>query len=213
MYTRHVLVAAGAFLAFLPAQALHADLLNLPQFVPDTNSAQILVTYDASTDTFTADGFALSIELDGLLPDPDENITGGTFNLIATIDDFGVLTGGTLVIGGTIPNIGANSGTLLTANLTAVGFLNGGGDIFDFALDVTGGDLAGLYGAFGGMVLDAEFATGNGPGFTGDWTADFTNDFFGTGFGFSDTFATVPAPSALVVILGGLVARRRRRRS
>ena len=59
-----------------------------------------------------------------------QEVAGGTFDLSATIDEFGVATGGTLVIDGTVASLGFLSGTLLTGTLTAFGFLGAGGDPF-----------------------------------------------------------------------------------
>ena len=87
---------------------------------PDIVSMFIDVVYDAGTDTFEADGFALGLDDDGVGPTLD--IVGGSFDLTATIDGAGLLTGGSLVIGGTVANLGFNSGTLLTGSLTDFGF-------------------------------------------------------------------------------------------
>jgi hypothetical protein len=190
------ILAAGVFLCGSVAQAmpLHLNLLDFPDIV----SAFIDVTYDASSDAFSANGFALELDNDGVAP--NETIIGGTFALGATIDDLGDLgPGGTLTIGGTIPTLGFNSGTLLTGDLTAFGFPVGGGNPLEFVFDVTGGDAAGLWGGFaGGVILGAS-------GFTGDWTADWDNligGLQGTGSAVADTGA-IPEPATLTLMLMG----------
>ena len=87
----------------------------------------------------------------------------------------------------------ANSGTLLTGTLTDIGFKDaGGGDPLEFLFSVTGGDLAGLYGGTGGIIL-------TGTGFT-DWANYGGNTPFS---GMSDTFAVSPIPVPAAVWLFG----------
>ncbi len=178
---------------------------------PDIQSSFIDVTYNATTDQFVASGFALSFNDNGA--PPNVNITGGTFNLTATINGSGVATAASLTIGGTVPGFGS---ALLTGTLASTpnfGFMTGGGDIFEFLFTVTGGSLASAYyggiGARFGLILDANFSAG---GFTGNWNSNFNNNGGQTGFGqgVSDA-APVPAPGALALLaLGGFVSRRRR---
>ena len=191
-------LALSALLVF-SASAQAAPLnLTLNDF-PDIVSAFIDVTYDADTDSFSASGFALELDDDGSVP--AEAISGGTFDLSAIIDDAGALVGGSLTIGGTVASLGFNSGTLLTGTLTAFGFPDAGGDPLEFLFDVTGGDLAPLYGSLpGGVILSF-------TDFTGDFTADFDNLINGdpgTGSAVANV-APVPVPAAVWLFGSGLL--------
>ncbi len=200
MQKTRVVLAAGAAMA-LGAPAASGAELNLSLELPDVLSQFIDVDYDAGTNQFTATGFALELDDDGV--GAAEAIAGGTFDLTATIDAGGNLGGGTITIGGTVAALGFNSGTLLTGTLTDFGFPDAGGDPLEFLFDVTGGDLAALYaGRPGGVIL------AGGTGFNGSFATNFT----GGGTTSADT-APVPTPGALVFIGAaglGLCARRRR---
>jgi hypothetical protein len=184
------LVAVLTLGAGSQAQAAPLNLTLLD--TPDIVSSFIDVNYDATSDVFTASGFALELDDDGSVP--AETITNGTFNLEANIDASGALNGGTFSIGGTVDSLGFNSGTLLTGNLTAFGFPDLGDDPLEFLFSVTGGDAAGLYGSIGGIVL-----TG-GTGFTGDFAFDFSGD----GTAVADV-APVPLPAAVWLFGAGLL--------
>lgn len=119
------------------------------------------------------------------------------------------MSGGTLSIGGTVASLGFNSGTLLTGDLTALGFPDAGGDPLEFLFNITGGDAASLYGATGGVIMSA-------TGFGGSFAADFDNNMgmVGRGMGTADAGA-VPVPAAVWLFGSGLlgmvwVGRRRR---
>jgi hypothetical protein len=203
------ILAAGVFLCSSVARAtpLYITLVDFPDIV----SSFIDVLYDAPTDAFSANGFALELDNDGVAP--NEIIAGGTFALNATIDDSGILgPGGTLTIGGTVTSLGYLTGTLLTGDLTDFGFPDAGGDPLEFLFDVTGGDAATLWaGQKGGVILSFS-------GFSGDWTADWDNLLNGdegTGTAVADTGA-IPEPATLTLMLMGggalLGARRRSKR-
>jgi len=191
-----VVTMAGLF----AATSANAALLGLTlEPAPDIFSSFITVDYDMGTEMLTAAGFALNF-FDG----SDNAIAGGTFSLTASIDNSGVLSGGSLVITGT--TAGFNSGTLLTGSITALGFDDAGGDPLEFMLDITGGDLAGMYGLNGGIIM-----TNTG------FNANLFTDNFSSGAmaASSDTGvpATVPEPEGLLLLsvaLMGLVATRRR---
>ena len=179
---------------------------------PDITSGFIDVTYDATANILSANGFALTLDDDGVgdlenIYAFGSDIDPGTFLITAEIDDFGTLIGGTLTVEGTVPDLGFNSGTLLTGDLTDFGYPDAGGNPLEFLFDVTGGDVAGLYaGTSGGVILGA-------TGFGGSFAADFDNLMFGmpgTGAGFGDT--GVPEPSTLSLLMLGLIATRLRRR-
>ncbi len=164
--------------------------LSLNDF-PDILSQFIAVSYTQSTDQLSAIGFALEINDDGV--GDAEGITNGTFSLTAAIDNTGNLSGGSVEIGGTVPTLGFNSGTLLTGTLTDFGFPDAGGDPLEFLFDVSGGDVAPLYGGLpGGIILAA-------TGFGGDFNVDFAN-----GTGVADV-APVPIPAAIWLFGSSLV--------
>lgn len=195
------LLTAALFLGMSGlAQAAPLNLTLLPE--PDISAAFIDVTYDATADSLTASGFALGLATGGSL----QSIAGGTFDLVASVFDDGSLLGGTLSIGGTVAGLGFNSGTLLTGDLTAIGF-NQANDPLEFLFSVTGGDAAGLYSAgLGGIIL------GN-AGFGGNWTGDFSSIAAVADVG------VVPVPAAVwlfgtaLVGLLGIGGRRRKQNS
>ena len=199
--------AAGVLLLFGSigqAAPLNLTLLDPPDIVSDF----IDVTYDAAGDSFVATGFARELDDDGSVP--PESILDGTFNLAATIDASGTLSSGSLSIGGTVASLGFNSGTLLTGDLTALGFPDAGGDPLEFLFTVTGGDAAGLYGsAPAGVIL-------SGTGFGGNFDSDFYNlqegiidgvltPIPGTGTAVANV-APVPLPAAVWLFGTGLLA-------
>ena len=195
-YARRGLLAAGLLLGSA-AQAAPLDLLLADS--PDIFSSGINVDYTASSGVFSAIGTASTFEDDGV--GPATPISGGGFDLTASIDTSGVLSGGTFSIDGTL---GAFTGTLLTGTLTGLGFPSiGNGDPLEFLFDVTGGDLASAYGTSGGIIL-------SNSGFTG-----FASDFINTPFtGVADTGTVVPVPAAVWLFGSGLlgligIARRR----
>lgn len=195
MRIRTVLLGMG-LLAALAARSAQAAPLGLTLIdKPDIVSAFIDVTYDATSDTLTASGFALAIDVP-----PPTPIVGGTFDLLATIDDTGALISGSLTVGGAVLGGGP---MLLTGVLNSFGFPSGPGDPFEFLFNVTGGDLAGLFGGIGslnGVIL-------SGTGFPGDFTGDFDNliaGIPGTGTGMAD-IAPVPEPATITLFLLGAI--------
>ena len=190
-------VVLGWALSARPARAdLGLELLEPPGIY----SAFIDVTYNATTDLFNASGFALTLDDDGI--GPAFNITGGTFDITATIDASGAFSGGSLAIGGTVSALGFNSGTLLSGDLQALGTPTSGSDPFEFIFDVTGGDASSIFGSIPlGVILSG------GTGYNGTFAADFDNlslEVRGTGTAFSDTAGVIPLPASGWLALCGL---------
>ena len=180
------IVAVGA------AQAVPLNVTLAP--APDVFSSFIGDNYHHLTGAFTATGYAMTLDDDGV--GPLHNISGGTFSLNATINSSGVATGGTLSIGGSVPDLSIG-GPLLTGTLSAFGFAGVANSPLEFVFLVSGGSLASLYGGNGasaGVIL-------TGTGFNGTFGADFS-----TAFGaISDTapVAAAPEPATLLLVLGG----------
>ena len=197
---KYALAIAMVVSGLFATSSANATLLGLTlEPAPDIFSSFITVNYDMGTQTLTADGFALDF-FDGV----NNAIAGGTFSLTASIDNAGVMSGGSLTITGT--TLGFNSGTLLTGSLTALGFGNSGGDPLEFMLDITGGDLAAMYGSTGGIIMSN----------TGFDAGLFSNDFSSAPLaGVSDTGVpvTVPEPAGILLFACSLItfaATRRR---
>ena len=161
-----------------------------------------------STGTFSVTGWPTEFTLSAT---NSQYITGNSsYNLTALINKTtGQLISGSLAIDGTVPALGASSGTLLTANVTQFGYQATGGDIFEFVLSPTGGDLASYYPAQLGIIV-----TATGSGFTGSFLTSFGTD---PSQAVSDNFftTTVPEPTSavlLVVALAGLLPSLKRHR-
>ena len=199
------LVALVASLLIAPgAQAFPP--LNLVQGPPDIESSFITVDYVGNSidGLLTASGFANVLTPPG---SPAGNIAGGTFDIIASIQENALTASGSLNIGGTIAALGFNSGTLLTGNLSALGTPLAG-DNLEFLFNVTGGDAAGLYGSTAGVILSFS-------GYPGSFATTFTSGAFQA---LADTFGQqVSEPASLALMLGAgglmLLGRRRRARS
>jgi hypothetical protein len=197
------LMAMAAFMLALGLAAVaNATPLNLNLLLPDLLSSTIDVTYNATSDAFSASGFSLELDDDGVLPNVQLDAPG-LFVIGATIDaSENLQAGGTLSITGKITSLGYVSGTLLTGNLTDFGFAgDAAGIVFEFTFAVSGGDLASSYaGQPGGVILSTALNSFSGFG------SDFDNLFFGisgTGSGISDT-APIPEPSTGLLVLSGL---------
>ncbi|MDH3588702.1 MAG: PEP-CTERM sorting domain-containing protein [Gammaproteobacteria bacterium] len=198
---RNLLLGLLAVFLLSSAPAMATPLGLTMDDEPDIAVAFITTAYNAAAapgaTSFTANGFALDMDHLG-----NNTIIGGSFDLTAIIDGAGVLGGGSFTIGGTIAGLGFNSGTLLTGNLTALGFDPAGGGVLEWLFDVTGGDAAALYDGTGGIIMAD-------TGFAGAWGADFGN------FMASADVGIVPEPGILLLEALGLtllvLARRRRK--
>lgn len=191
-----------------------AALLGLTQQLPDISTGFVSVTNNGSG-TFQASGFAQS--LDTVMGGGPEFTPDGGFamwDLVMTVNPAdGALISGTVSVLGTITGFPAVSGTLLTGTITEYGSQHGDSDQFDFRFNVTGGDLAAIYGALGGIILSAGATDFNGS----NWNTAWANDgISGTADTFGQPVIVVPSPAAagfgLVMIAGmGLIRSRKAR--
>jgi hypothetical protein len=176
--------------------------INLVGETPDLAANSLTTDYQpssGSTGTFSITGWPTSFTTSsGSL----YAISGSTsYNLTALINkSTGQLLSGSLSIDGTIPSLSASSGTLLTGQVAEwdYGYQNGGGDVFEFIVNVTGGDLAHYYSGQLGII-----ATASGSGFTGSFLTSFSTDPSQTA---TDNMAivSVPEPSSVLLLLGVL---------
>lgn len=233
---RRALAVVTAALVWLASQTVsQAALLNIappPSPIPRTdiyaNFADVI--YTASSDRFLALAGSVSIDYDNVgSPDYDLVDDGVSqipdFRLDIRVNDSGTLTGGApggpdLVITGAIDfdgsgdmNGGESFDTLLTGDVLAFGYQGTSPfRVFDFIFSVTGGTQAASFGGLGaqvGVILDA-------VNYTTPFTGSFNSNFNGGGLGNADTFAPVPEPSTLLLLVTGvgmtLLVRRAGRR-
>src|SRR6266480_2930573 len=122
----------------------HATLLNLspPDGSPDLMGSFESVSYSTNNNLFQAIGSATAYS-DGSATLMD----AGDYVLSCFINNAGVLANGGLSISG---DIGFGNEVLLTGDLTALGFNDSGGDIFEFLFTVTGGNPD-VVSDFGGL--------------------------------------------------------------
>ncbi len=210
---RSLLLLGGLLLSMTHAQAALLGVggnTNAWPGVPNLYSQTLSISYTPQTATsglFTATGttsdyFDLQTN-DNLVIDDYNDATPGAFSLSATVLTNGTLLSGTVSLsctGGVYdpdydPTPIYGPGTLLQGNLTAFGFL--GESVtnrsqFDFEFNVTGGELASVYGSKAGTVMYTEDYS-----FGGSFTTGFSNG----GEGDSDTLMMVPEPEPRFLIL------------
>ena len=197
----------------LPARA---SPLDLSAHSPDLSATPLTAQYNATTGMFTVTGFPMAFDVSGGSTPDYPSVTSGSYHIDASILPNGQAQSGTLAVGGKIAGL-ANSGTLLTGNLSQFGYVNSGDDMFDFVFDVTGGDLAPFYtGHKVGVILDAV-----NSGFNGSFTSNFASN---SGLAMSDNFSFNPSPApepstgallmvAVAVGVPGMAYRRYQRKS
>lgn len=210
-----VVVAVLTFVCVFAGSA-GADLLNLTQQPPDITMNFCYVSYSAGTGQLSVAGDPVTIDYDGTAPPDYDIIDDGAqlpvFQISIYVGSDGKLVDAmpsTLLISGQIDKPGEVFETLLTGSVTEFGYdPNSPNRVFEFVFSVTGGSLAGEFGPYVGVILDAG-AYQSGKAFAGSFSADFAN----TGLGVADAFPVPePATGALLLVgLAGVVIRRRRR--
>jgi hypothetical protein len=155
---------------------------------PDLAAGFLNAGYNSSTGILSATGWPISFDLNGTMY---PSIVGGQYTLSTHVNSAGQAGPGALDITGTIPNL-ASSGTLLTGQLSEFGFQPGGGDIFEFDFDITGGDLAPYYDGHVSIVLDAQDS-----GFDGSFSKSFEASPY---LSVADNGIAVPEPTAFVLL-------------
>lgn len=219
----HVCLVVIAVLVLLGGN-VYADLTSLLlQPAPDIFSGYIDTTYDAGSNTFAASGWALAIGI-GSPDDPINFDEFGTFSISAAIDEAGAVSSGSLTLTGQVLGYGS-TGPLLTAdnpsffNAFFADTQNPDSDvaIFEFLFDVSGGDMAEIFGGSGakvGVILGCVSVGGDVA--QNQFTADFDN-LFGNGPGYgsavSDTANPIPEPATVSLLAFGTAALLRRRKS
>jgi hypothetical protein len=186
-----------------PGQAAPLDLDLQPY--PDIFSWFIGAAYDATSQQFTAEGYAWSLD-DGSGP---QDIEDGNFLLTAIIDNEGVASSGALTVTGTFGSFG--SPLLTSTNLLGFGSSGiGGGSVLEFLFGAPQGSLT-------PTVYDTTTPVGviltQLGGFPGSWTDSWSSgvDWWDGNQGVAD-IAPVPEPSTLLLVLSGALAARHARR-
>jgi len=207
-----VRAGAAAVLALtLSGTAQAFSSLGLTGGTPDIISSFLDVTYTRTN----VDGGTLTAEsafsgLTAVLDPPGSpagDITNATFDLFADVNFNAQTATGNLTLGG---DFGGFSGDLLTGSLNSTAsaptFGTPGGETLEFIFNVTGGELADLFGDTAGVILSNSGYTGSFDN-TGFMGGTLVNDFTTQ----ADTFGIVPAPGTLVLLAGGLLLYGRRR--
>ncbi len=194
MNTRFLRLAVGKVLGIILVGMLAIGNLQAAplSLIPGTPN---LILFGGSIDYTGATG-ALSIT--GTTMDLDVNgsgfvtVVGGNFSLDAVLDSSGVFQSGSLSVTGTTGDPGFPGTSLLTATLTDFGFGGSGpAGVFEFAMNVTGGDMA-AFGSSGGVIAST-FSLSPSGGINWDATLDFQQNFSAT----VNVDAFVPVPAAV----------------
>ncbi|NNM27773.1 MAG: fibro-slime domain-containing protein [Phycisphaerales bacterium] len=179
-----------------PTSAEPLNLL-LARF-PNIAAGFIDVEYDAAAETLTASGTAFQVDHDGDAATPAVPISGGSFDITATVDNTGRASSGNLTISGSIPGMGIPGPTLLTGEIGLYGSTGVGSGLNEFVFKTSGGDLADRFGPAAGVILSATACPGS-------YAADWDNLSGGTPGTGSAVASIAPGPHTLVVADGAEV--------
>jgi hypothetical protein len=183
--------------AVFEGSCARGSTLDLTSQNPDLFAGTLTASYSPSSGnvgTLTVNGWPTSFNITGSTAS-NAMVVDGQYDLTAQINNqTGQLISGSLNIAGTIPSL-ASSGTLLTGQPSQFGFMPPpGGDIFEFLVSVTGGDLASYFHGQIGIEL-----TAFNSGFNGSFTSNFSTPVCQA---VSDTFfQPVPEPATGVLLL------------
>jgi hypothetical protein len=198
---RKMLMVGMTVLGLGVATPASATLLNLPIQHPllsfDNGGT---LAYDADANALSVDAFPIALQLSpGAAPLFITPIVGDgeSFEIDATVDETGAASGGSLLVTGRIEDLGDLSGDLLLGDVIDFGFQeNGATDLFEFAIEVTGGLLVdeGVYALRDTVVvkLQSERSTFNDS---------FESDFRG---GAKGTLGNVPEPGSMLLLAAGI---------
>ncbi|HET6427443.1 MAG TPA: LEPR-XLL domain-containing protein, partial [Phycisphaerae bacterium] len=150
-----------------------------PQFPLISYDANEAVSYDAASDALHVSATPLTLVSPPSLP---ESILLGQLTIDIQVDDTGTLVGGVpaddLVVVGKLAS-GSQVETLLTGEIIAFGYQDGGSgpyDQYDFVFTATGGSLLGAFAGLNiGVILDSENSS-----FVGSFAANFGGGAKGT---------------------------------
>lgn len=204
-FMTYLLAAMLVMASLLSTSEVRAAPLGLTGGDPDISAANITITYDATSQLFTAFGAATQIRNGGTNTDLAGTMT--FFQVNAQIDNMGNLSGpGSILI-----QEMDGSPTYISGVLNNFGYTVMSPPVFEFTFDADGGDLAAAF-SNGGNIILAAGVTG-----TGDYDLNkFTQDFsFSSSGSSADTFASsAPTPGGLALMgLGlGLLKLRRAQR-
>ena len=224
----HLCLVIIAALILLGGKAQAGQGLNItPQWAPDLSMWSVDVAYNASTKTLMASG----PQSGQVFVDAGENMyifdEWGAFNLTATIDNAGVASAGSFSVTGEVLGYGTID-PLLTGNNPSIfnyDFFdtqnpNGDEANFEFVFDVSGGEMADLYGGLGAKAyIIMTFVNVAGDQSEKQFTTNFDNLYghpFGEGWGntMADVFPLnpVPEPATLLLLgIGGLFIGKRKK--
>jgi hypothetical protein len=205
-------------LGFFISVPAHAALLGLSSQMseyPDLYSSILTASFtlsgsgtdgvlavNGSTSEYTTTALAAIPDFDDVYDAGEDG--PGSFTLTATVKTNGVLESGSFSISGQLVDDGTGDpvlpfGVLLQGTITAFGYqanTSPESEDFDIKYTVTGGALAGDYGATAGTLL-------YGTSFGGSFTSNFNTD--GDNFSsYSDTKA-IPEPSSILLVVTSLL--------
>lgn len=218
---RSMTVAALLALFVAQAQAAPLNLINNLD-TPDVAAFDLVLNHNAATNNLTIQNAAASSTLQYNEDDVPPTIdSAGTYSIDATVLADGTLVGGTFelvetfparfIFGGGTVNVGPPV-TLLSGTIVAFGFSEAPGTIFEFVVNLNGGDV--LTAAFGGAGEKLNIIFSPTP------TVDLpdVNPFgadLGPIAGRSDNFFPTPTTMAMLVpmTLAALTRRRTARRT